>query len=154
MSHPKIFLVAVTALITIPSAQATDPDPGTPSTPPRPITATQKALAVPKAAAGVFAGLTIGVPIKITKDIHHEIRRYAGTARGDMGNEFGFVENIFVATTSIPYGLLSGFIMGGIRGTERAITYGSRQPFSKESLGLVDPPAREEEKDPTTVVQK
>ena len=103
------------------------------------ITAKEKALALPKMAAGVFAGLTIGIPVKIVKDIKHETRRMAGTSRNDMGNEFGLLENVFVAGTAIPYGLVSGTIMGSIRGTERAITYGARAPFSKESLGLKEP---------------
>lgn len=105
--------------------------------------AKDKALAVPKTMAGVFAGLTVGIPVKIVKDIKHETRRMAGTARNDMGNEFGLIENLFVAGAAIPYGLVSGTITGSIRGTERAITYGTKAPFCKESLGLKEPPKAE-----------
>lgn len=115
------------------------------------FTAKEKALAFPKMAAGIFTGLTIGIPVKIAKDIKHETRRMAGTARGDMGNEFGLVENVFVAGAAIPYGLVSGTIMGSIRGTERAITYGAKAPFSKESLGLKEP---EKAPEPTAIGQK
>lgn len=100
-----------------------------------------------KAAAGVVAGLTVGVPIKIGRDIKHEIRRMAGTLRGDCDNEFGAMDNAWVGGLSIPYGIASGVIMGGIRGCERAFTFGSRKPFSKESLGLVDPPKKPEFED-------
>jgi hypothetical protein len=99
----------------------------------------KKALSVPKGVAGVIAGLTIGVPIKISKDVRHETRRIAGTIRGDVGNDFGVVENVIVAGGSIPFGIIGGTILGTIRGTEHAITYGSHQPFSKESLSLKEP---------------
>lgn len=115
------------------------------------FTAKEKALALPKVAAGIFTGLTIGIPIKIVKDIKHETRRMAGTARGDMGNEFGLMENVFVAGAAIPYGLVSGTITGSIRGTERAITYGAKSPFSKESLGLKEP---EKALEPKAIGQK
>lgn len=115
------------------------------------FTGKDKALAFPKMAAGIFTGLTIGIPVKIVKDIKHETRRMAGTARGDMGNEFGLIENVFVAGAAIPYGLVSGTIMGSIRGTERAITYGAKAPFSKESLGLKEP---EKDPEPTAIGQK
>lgn len=101
--------------------------------------ARQRAVAFPKSAAGVLAGLTIGVPVKISKDIRKETRRLAGTLRGDVGNEFGLTENAFVLGGAIPFGILSGMILGTIRGTERAVTYGAHQPFSKESLGLKEP---------------
>lgn len=101
--------------------------------------AKQRAVAFPKSAAGVLAGLTIGVPVKISKDIRKETRRLAGTLRGDVGNEFGLTENAFVLGGAIPFGILSGMILGTIRGTERAVTYGAQQPFSKESLGLKEP---------------
>lgn len=100
---------------------------------------TQRAAAFPKAAAGVLAGLTIGIPVKISKDIRKETRRYAGTLRGDVGNEFGLTENLFVLGGAVPFGILSGMIMGTVRGAERAVTYGAHQPFSKESLGLKEP---------------
>lgn len=150
MVHSRVFCFGFVAmLLSVQAAQAADPA----STTDPQVSTKQKVVGAPKAVAGVLAGLTLGIPIKITRDIKHEIRRYAGTSRGDMGNEFGVVENVYVAATSIPYGLVSGFIMGGIRGTERAITYGARAPFSKESLGLVDPPPPEE-KEPPAVVAK
>ncbi len=94
------------------------------------------ALALPRAMAGVAAGLSIGVPVRIGKDIRKETRRMASSLRQDMGNEFGLVENLFVIGGSVPFGILGGGILGTIRGTEQAITYGSHQPFSKESLSL------------------
>lgn len=99
----------------------------------------KSAVAFPKAAVGVLAGLTIGIPVKISKDIRKETRRMAGTLRGDVGNEFGLTENAFVLCGAVPFGILSGMIMGAVRGTERAVTYGAAQPFSKESLGLKEP---------------
>lgn len=99
----------------------------------------QRAVALPKAAAGVLAGLTIGIPVKISKDVRKETRRMAGTLRGDVGNDLGILETGFVMGGALPFGLLSGSILGLVRGTERAFTYGAQQPFSKESLGLKEP---------------
>lgn len=124
---PKLLLVTAIAACSVKPATADDG------------TATQKLTAIPKAAAGVLAGLMIGVPVKIARDIKSETRRMAGTIRNDCGNEFGIMENVLVGGLSIPYGIASGLIMGGIRGSERAFTYGARQPFSRESLGLAEP---------------
>lgn len=96
----------------------------------------ERALAVPKALAGVIAGLSIGVPVRISKDVRKETRRLAGTLRGDVGNDFGIMENIIVLGGAVPFGIIGGSILGTIRGTETALTYGSHQPFSKESLSL------------------
>lgn len=96
----------------------------------------ERAVALPKAVAGVLAGLTVGVPVKIGKDVRHETRRLAGTLRADVGNDFGILENLIVLGGALPFGILGGTILGTIRGTEHAFTYGSHQPFSKESLSL------------------
>lgn len=99
-------------------------------------TAKERMVAVPRAIAGVVAGLTVGVPVRITKDVRRETKRIADTLRSDVGNDHGLLETVFVAGGAVSFGLLGGTIMGTIRGTEHAITYGSHQPFSKESLGL------------------
>ena len=96
----------------------------------------ERVFAVPRAVAGVIAGLSIGVPVRISKDVRKETRRLAGTLRGDVGNDFGLVENVIVIGGSVPFGIIGGSILGTIRGTESALTYGSHQPFSRESLSL------------------
>lgn len=99
----------------------------------------ERAVAIPKAIAGVIAGLAIGVPVRISKDVRRETRRIADTLRADVGNDFGILENAFVLGGAVPFGLLGGTILGTIHGTEYALTYGSHQPFSKESLSLKEP---------------
>jgi hypothetical protein len=96
----------------------------------------QRTLAVPRAVAGVIAGLTIGVPVRISKDVRRQTRLMAGTLRQDVGSDFGLIENAFVMGGAVGYGLVGGTILGVIHGSEQAITYGSHQPFSKESFCL------------------
>ncbi|MBX9687607.1 MAG: hypothetical protein K2X27_12950 [Candidatus Obscuribacterales bacterium] len=99
----------------------------------------ERATALPRALAGVMAGLSIGIPVKIGKDIKKETCRLAGALHQDMGNEFGIMENVFVLGGAVPFGILGGTILGTIHGTERALSYGSQQPFSKESFSLKEP---------------
>ena len=93
-------------------------------------------VALPKAVAGVMAGLVIGVPVRISKDVRRETRRLSSTLRSDVGNDFGLVETAFVLGGASIFGVLGGTILGTIHGTEQALTYGSHQPFSLESLSL------------------
>lgn len=93
----------------------------------------------PKAVAGVLAGLSLGVPVKITKDIGAETKRMAGVVRNDLGNEFGFMDTAVVMAAALPYGVVSGLILGTIKGTKRAFTYGLEKPFSAKSLSLDGP---------------
>ena len=102
------------------------------------------ARSFPKAAAGVLAGLTIGIPVRISKDIRKETKRMAGTLFNDTGNEYGLLESAFVLGGAVPFGLLSGTIMGTVRGTERAVIYGADKPFCPESLGLKEPDPKPE----------
>lgn len=96
-------------------------------------------ISFPKAAAGVIAGLTIGIPVKISKDVRTETKRFARALHSDMGSEFGIMETLFVVGGAVPFGLMSGVIMGTVRGTERAFLFGANQPFCPESLGMKEP---------------
>ncbi|MBP9094754.1 hypothetical protein KBI23_27290 [bacterium] len=98
-------------------------------------------LAAPKAVGGVLMGMTIGVPVRIARDISHETLRMRDQMTDDVaGNER---PDLFARTvgsyTGMAYGVVSGVIKGSIKGTERAIDCGARKPFSKESLSLQDP---------------
>jgi hypothetical protein len=95
-------------------------------------------FSVPKKVAGVVCGVSLGVPIRVVRDIKLETRRMAGVLRQDFGNDFGIASNILIATMSIPYGLLSGMIKGSIHGVQYGIEYGAKQPFSPESFSWTD----------------
>lgn len=98
-------------------------------------------LAAPKAVGGVLMGFTIGVPVRIARDISHETLRMRDQMTEDTSG--GDRPDLFARTvgsyTGMAYGVVSGVIKGSIKGTERAIDCGARKPFSKESLSLQDP---------------
>lgn len=102
------------------------------------------AFSKPKASgiAGVIYGVTLGVPIKIAKDIHKETKRMTGTLESDFEV---FQDSIFSQTRiliyfmTVPYGLVSGSILGSVHGVGSAFKYGYEQPFSKASISLEDP---------------
>ncbi|MFA7336627.1 MAG: hypothetical protein WC028_07555 [Candidatus Obscuribacterales bacterium] len=100
-----------------------------------------KILAAPKAVGGVLMGITIGVPVRIARDISHETLRMRDQMTDDAsgGGKPDLFARTFGSYTGMAYGVVSGVIKGSIKGTERAIDCGSRKPFSKESLSLQDP---------------
>ena len=97
-----------------------------------------KILAVPKTAAGVVYGVTLGVPIRSVKYIYSEDRRMTRTLLDDFGGMGG--ANVLMAQAiSIPYSLASGSILGLIRGVQYGGEYGAEEPFSKKSIGVGEP---------------
>lgn len=98
-------------------------------------------FAAPKAVGGVLMGMTIGVPVRIARDISHETLRMRDQMTDDVAGSDR--PDLFARTvgsyTGMAYGVVSGVIKGSIKGTERAIDCGARKPFSKESLSLQDP---------------
>lgn len=98
-------------------------------------------LAGPMAVGGVLMGMTVGVPVRIARDISHETLRMRDQMTDDVSG--GDKPDLFARTvgsySGMAYGVVSGVIKGSIKGTERAIDCGARKPFSKESLSLQDP---------------
>ncbi len=98
-------------------------------------------LAAPMAVGGVLMGMTVGVPVRIARDISHETLRMRDQMTDDVSG--GDKPDLFARTvgsySGMAYGVVSGVIKGSIKGTERAIDCGARKPFSKESLSLQDP---------------
>lgn len=89
--------------------------------------------------AGVAYGVTVGVPIKIARDIFSETKRMTGTLESD----FEVFQDPVISQTrlliyfmTVPYGLLSGSILGTVHGVGNAFKYGYGEPFSKASVSL------------------
>lgn len=101
----------------------------------------RKLLAAPMAVGGVLMGMTVGVPVRIARDISHETLRMRDQMTDDVAGSDK--PDLFARTvgsyTGMAYGVVSGVIKGSIKGTERAIDCGARKPFSRESLSLQDP---------------
>lgn len=99
-----------------------------------------KVFAVPKAAASILCGLTIGVPVSIAHDISEQTKRMQSVIEKDLSDSAPTLQEKVVASSlSVPYGVMSGLVKGSIQGTQRAVEYGSTQPFSKESMSLEQP---------------
>lgn len=95
-------------------------------------------LALPRAAAGVVYGVSLGVPIRMGKYIHSESHRMTETLLDDMGGP-GFVNMALARSCAIPYGVASGTILGLIKGVQYGGEYGACEPFSAKSIGLGEP---------------
>jgi len=97
-------------------------------------------LAAPRAVGGIISGITVGVPMRIARDISFESKRMSDQITDDMaGSERpDFIARTIGSCTGVAYGLFSGVIKGSIKGTERALEWGSRKPFSQESMSLKD----------------
>ena len=121
-------------------AQKSDPPPIFMTSAPAEHTGERSGLsAVSLGSAGVFVGLTVGVPIKISRTITSESRRMTGTLIDDFGGQGKMMEKLLAASFGIPYGIASGTVLGSIRGVQQAVKYGYERPFSRESFGLIEP---------------
>lgn len=93
----------------------------------------------PTGIAGVVYGVTVGVPIKIAREVASETKRMTVTLETDFdgGNE-KLISQLrgMIYFMSVPYGLVSGSILGSVHGVGNAFKYGYEQPFSKVSIGL------------------
>src|ERR1051326_5438235 len=68
-----------------------------------------RVVSVPLSAAGVFYGVTVGVPLKIASEVRVESRRMYNTILDDMGGPDGGVTGkAMAATLGVPYGIASG----------------------------------------------
>ena len=121
-------------------AQKSDPPPIFMSSAPEEHTADRSGFsAAALGSAGVFTGLTVGVPIKISRTITSESRRMTATLIDDFGGNGTIMEKLLAASFGIPYGIASGTVLGSIRGVQRAIKFGYERPFSRESFSLIEP---------------
>ena len=96
-------------------------------------------VSVPRAAAGVFVGVAVGVPVRTGRYIVSESHRMVETLHDDFGGEPTFNQMLMARSLGIPYGIASGSMLGLIRGVEYGVEYGAKEPFSKESMGFEDP---------------
>lgn len=97
-----------------------------------------RATALPRAVGGALMGVTVGVPVAITKsvkkmtvDMHDSISQ-----NFSFSDESDIYTKTMAAFLAVPYGLVSGSIYGTIKGVEKGITVGSEKPFSRESFSL------------------
>lgn len=101
--------------------------------------------AVPKATSmflgisGALVGVTLGVPVNISKSMVGESKRMCKILLDDFGGEKSLANMIFVGSLGLPYGITSGVILGTIHGTQRGLSEGYKQPFSLNSLSIHDP---------------
>lgn len=104
-----------------------------------------KLIQGPKACCGAIAGVTIGVPVRVVRDVSHESKRMTGQLYDDFSPSAGASDRPDSGTRSVGsvvgmlYGVPSGIILGTIHGTSRGIDAGFKKPFSKESVSLTDP---------------
>lgn len=92
--------------------------------------------------AGIIYGAAVGVPIKIARDISSETKRMTATLETDFdvysSPRFSLVRPMIYLMT-VPYGLISGSILGTVHGVSNACKYGYEQPFSRASISLEEP---------------
>ncbi len=101
-----------------------------------------KALAAPKSVAGAIAGVTIGVPVHVTKSINQHSKAMKQSMNDGFAvedKEIDLAGRGMSAMCAYPFGFMSGMIHGTIKGVGRGISSGSKKPFSKESFSMDDP---------------
>lgn len=101
-----------------------------------------KAIAAPKSVAGAIAGVTIGVPVHVSKSIsqHSKAMKQSMNEGLDVEEkEIDLAGRGISAMCAYPYGFFSGMIHGTIKGVGRGISTGSKKPFSKESFSIGEP---------------
>jgi hypothetical protein len=104
-----------------------------------------KALAGPKSVAGAIAGVTIGVPVHVSKSISQHSKSMKESMNQGLDvdeKEIDLAGRGMSAMCAYPYGFFSGMIHGTIKGVGRGISSGSKKPFSKESFSIGEPTPR------------
>jgi hypothetical protein len=99
--------------------------------------------AAPLAAAGIMAGVTVGVPIKIAKDTKYYASKMKpslddGLNVGDGGKKDPIGHAMSGGLTAI-WAFPNGLVNGTIHGVQRGVDVGRKKPFSKESMCIKDP---------------
>jgi hypothetical protein len=89
-----------------------------------------------KGTAGVVWGLTAGLPIKSGHYIYSESHRMIQTLRSDFSDKAEVGTTLLARTMGIPYGIVSGTVLGLVKGIPSSVVDGYNQPFSKKSIGL------------------
>lgn len=98
-----------------------------------------KALSAPKSVAGAIAGVTIGVPVHVSKSINQHSKKMQQSMNDGLDvdeREIDLVGRGMSAMCAYPFGVVSGMIHGTIKGVGRGIGVGSKRPFSKESFSI------------------
>lgn len=98
-----------------------------------------KALSAPKSVAGAIAGVTIGVPVHVSKSINQHSKAMKQSMNDGLDvdeKEIDLVGRGMSAMCAYPFGFMSGMIHGTIKGVGRGIGVGSKKPFSKESFSI------------------
>ncbi len=98
-----------------------------------------KALSAPKSVAGAIAGVTIGVPVHVTKSINQHSKAMKQSMNDGLDvdeKEIDLAGRGMSAMCAYPFGFMSGMIHGTIKGVGRGISSGSKKPFSKESFSI------------------
>lgn len=92
----------------------------------------------PLGVVGVIYGVTVGVPVKIVSDVFSESKRMTQTLQSDFDAFASPNKSLsaMIYLMSIPYGVVSGSILGSVHGVTNAIKYGYEEPFSKSSISL------------------
>lgn len=104
-----------------------------------------KLMQGPKACCGAIAGVTLGVPVRVVRDVSHESKRMSGQLYDDFSPSAGANDHPGTCARGVGtmmgmlYGVPSGIILGTIHGTSRGIDAGFKKPFTKESVSLTDP---------------
>lgn len=100
-----------------------------------------KALSAPKSVAGAIAGVTIGVPVHVSKSINQHSKAMKQSMNDGLDvdeKEIDLVGRGMSAMCAYPFGIMSGMIHGTIKGVGRGISSGSKKPFSKESFSMTE----------------
>ncbi|MDX1990035.1 MAG: hypothetical protein SFV17_25305 [Candidatus Obscuribacter sp.] len=88
--------------------------------------------------AGACAGVAIGIPCSIMKDMSKQTKHMRGQLQDDFSGDEK--PDLFARAASsslaLMYGVPSGFILGTIHGTKSGIESGFHKPFSRESFSL------------------
>lgn len=89
-----------------------------------------------KGCAGVCVGVGAGIPVQASRSVFSESHRMIQILRNDFGDQPSIDDTILARIIGIPYGAVSGVVLGTIHGARDGVNIGFDKPFSKESIGL------------------
>jgi len=87
---------------------------------------------------GVGAGLVLGTPIAVTRQVAEQTIGITGTFADKIGGKEHLPPVLFASILGVPFGVLTGSAEGVYFGGKNAIVHGSEKPFGKESFSLAE----------------
>jgi hypothetical protein len=98
----------------------------------------KKTVWLPVQMAGIGAGMAVGIPFAMVRQVITRTAQKTGDIADKMGGKEHFPPNLFAAPIGLGFGLVVGTAEGMYWGGRNAFKYGFEKPFTPASFSMND----------------